>query len=75
VAGVPEARQKTWVLLRHRWHGEENLEPAAISLDRGAYDVTVEFVQHPPEYLREDEIHRQHTGFEIKYRDRIPRIT
>ncbi len=60
--------QKTWVLLRHRWHGEENLEPAAISLDRGAYDVTVEFVQHPPEYLREDEIHRQHTGFEIKYR-------
>jgi hypothetical protein len=60
--------QKTWVLLRHHWHGEEDLEPAAIRLERAAYELTVEFVQHPPEYLHEAEVRRQHTGFEIKYR-------
>src|SRR5262249_47042052 len=60
--------QKTWILLRHRWPGEENLEPATIKLRSGAYDLTVEFIQHSPEYLHEDEVHRQHTGFQIKYR-------
>jgi hypothetical protein len=60
--------QKTWVLLRHHWHGEEDLEPAAIRLERAAYELTVEFVQHPPEYLHAAEVRRQHTGFEIKYR-------
>lgn len=28
----------------------------------------VEFIQHAPEFLHEDEIRHQHTGFEIKYR-------
>ena len=60
--------QKTWVLLRHHWPGEENLEPVAMRLQRGAYDLTVQFIQHSPEFLHEDEVHRQHTGFEIKYR-------
>jgi hypothetical protein len=60
--------QKTWILLRHHWHGEENVEPAALRLASGAYNLTVEFVDHSPEYLHEDEIHRQHAGFEIKYR-------
>lgn len=60
--------QKTWILMRHHWPGEENLEPAALGLRSGAYDLTVEFIEHSPEYLREDEIHRQHAGFEIKYR-------
>jgi hypothetical protein len=65
---VLQRGQKRWVLLRHGWHHEENLEPAAIRLERGAYDLSVEFIQHPPEYLHEDEVRRQHTGFEIKYR-------
>ncbi len=60
--------QRTWVLLRHRWHDEENIEPAAIRLQSGAYDLRVEFIQHTPEFLHEDEIRHQHTGFEIKYR-------
>jgi hypothetical protein len=60
--------QRTWVLLRHHWHGEENLERAELHLERGAYDLSVEFVQHKPEFLFEDEIRRQHTGFQIKYR-------
>ena len=60
--------QKTWVLLRHHWNEEEELEPAAIHLRSGAYEFNVEFIQHSPEYLHEDEIHRQHTGFEIQYR-------
>ena len=60
--------QKTWVLLRHDWHHEENLEPAALHLQSGAYDLEIEFVQHAPEYLREDAIHPASTGFEIRYR-------
>jgi hypothetical protein len=59
--------QKTWILLRHHWPHEENLEPAAIRLREGAYELRVEFIQHSPEYLYEDEVHAQHAGFEIKY--------
>jgi hypothetical protein len=60
--------QRTWILLRHHWHGEENLEPSAIRLESGAYHLSVEFIQHPPEFLRENELYEQQTGFEIKYR-------
>lgn len=60
--------QRSWILLRHHWHHDENLEPAAIRLESGAYELTVDFIQQAPEYLSEDEVHRQHTGFEIKYR-------
>ena len=60
--------QKTWVLLRHHWQGEEDLHCESLQLRRGAYEMTVEFVQHSPEYLsKPDEVHPQHTGFEIKY--------
>ena len=60
--------QKTWVLLRHDWHHEENVGPDALHLQSGAYDLEIEFVQHAPEFLHEDEIHPAHTGFEIRYR-------
>jgi hypothetical protein len=60
--------QKTWIVLRHHWHGEEEIEHATLTLRHGAYDVTVEFIQHEPEFLHEDEVHRQRTGFEIIYR-------
>lgn len=61
--------QKTWILLRHHWHGEENLRRCeSLQLKRGAYTLSVEFVQHPPEYLHPGgEAEPQHTGFEIKY--------
>jgi hypothetical protein len=59
--------QKTWRLLRHRWHGEEDLRSEPLQLKRGAYELTVEFVQHSPNYLGSEEVHPEHTGFEIKY--------
>ncbi len=60
--------QKTWVLLRHDWRGEENLRNESLPLKRGAYELTVELVQHAPEYLHgAGEAGPQHTGFEIKY--------
>jgi hypothetical protein len=60
--------QKTWILLRHHWHAEEDLHCEPLHLRHGAYEITVEFIQHSPEYLQEaEEVHPQHTGFEIKY--------
>jgi Tc toxin complex TcA C-terminal TcB-binding domain len=59
--------QKAWVLLRHHWHDEANLDSAPLRLRRGAYELTVELVQHRPDYL-DDPLHPQHTGFEVKYR-------
>jgi Tc toxin complex TcA C-terminal TcB-binding domain len=59
--------QKTWVLLRHHWHGEADVGAAPLRLRRGAYELDVEFVQHHPDFLH-DPLRQQHTGFEIKYR-------
>jgi Tc toxin complex TcA C-terminal TcB-binding domain len=59
--------QKTWILLRHHWPHEENLEPATIKLRGGAYGIRVELIQHAPEFLHEHEVEPQRTGFEIKY--------
>lgn len=60
--------QKTWILLRHHWHGEEDLDAATLSLHGGAYEIEIELLQHAPEYLHEDELIPAHTGFEIRYR-------
>lgn len=60
--------QRTWVLLRHRWHHEENIDAVPLRLEKGAYEITVELVQHEPAYLHENEVYRQHTGFELQYR-------
>jgi hypothetical protein len=60
--------QKTWVLLRHRWHGEDNIDGAPLRLDKGAYEIDVQFVQHSPTFLHGGEVHAQYTGFELKYR-------
>ncbi len=59
---------KAWVLLRHDWHGEENLRAESLPLRRGAYELTAEFVQHTPLFHHAaDETHPRPTGFEIKY--------
>ena len=50
--------QKIWILLRRHWHGEDDLESESLFLKRGAYELTVEFEQHAPEYLGEaQEVH------------------
>jgi hypothetical protein len=59
--------QRTWVLLRHRWQHEEDMNCAPLRLKAGAYDLTVEFIQHEPEYLHRPETEPAHTGFEIRY--------
>ncbi|MGZ4432763.1 MAG: neuraminidase-like domain-containing protein [Trebonia sp.] len=51
----------------HHWAGEEEHPAAALPLNRGAYEVTAELVQPAPEFRNEEEIRRQHTGFQVKY--------
>jgi hypothetical protein len=53
---------RSWVILSHRWPGEEDRRSGCRSLRRGAYDVTLELVRPAP-----DHPHRQHAGFEVKY--------
>ena len=59
--------QKTWVLLRRHWHHEQDIDRAALHLRRGAYEIDVDLVQHEPDFVHPP-LHRQHTGFQIKYR-------
>ena len=59
--------QKTWIILRHRWHGDPDLDAAPLHLRRGAYDLTIEFTQHRPDFIHEP-IRPRQTGFEVAYR-------
>jgi hypothetical protein len=61
---------RSWVLLSHRWPGEEERGSASRPLRRGAYELTVEFAQAAPAFASADQVRRQHTGFEIKYSGR-----
>jgi hypothetical protein len=58
---------RTWVLLSHRWPGEEERRSASRHLKRGAYDITVELVRPPFEFATEEQVHRLHAGLEVKY--------
>lgn len=61
--------QKLWVLLNHHWPGEN--APAACSeplqLKRGAYRLTVEFVQPQPAFDGPEDACQQTSGFQLKY--------
>lgn len=60
--------QRSWVVLSHQWIGKD-CQPARttpLPLRRGAYDLTVEFVQCPPVFDRKD-VKPTHTGFQLKY--------
>jgi hypothetical protein len=59
--------QRTYVLLSHHWPGEEEYRHTSLPLKRGAYEITVEFIQPTPEFSSDEHVHRQHTGFQIKY--------
>jgi hypothetical protein len=59
--------QRTWVLLSHHWVGEEEQRFASLPLKRGAYGITIEFIQPEPEFLSDEHVRPQHTGFQIKY--------
>jgi hypothetical protein len=59
--------QKTWIMLSHGWPGEHAHPESRTQLKRGAYRITVEFVQPPPDFRGVDDLHPQRTGFEVKY--------
>jgi hypothetical protein len=62
--------QRTWILLNHRSTGEEapSAHSRPLSLNRGAYQLTIEFAQHTPSFDDPDDARPQRTGFEVKYR-------
>ena len=61
--------QKTWLLLNHRFDGEEAPSACAepLELRRGAYGIVVEFSQEQPTYSRAQDACPHPTGFEVKY--------
>jgi hypothetical protein len=59
--------QRTWVILSHYWPGEEEHRFSSLPLKRGAYELTVELIQPAPEFQSDEQVYRQHTGFQVKY--------
>ncbi|HEX7734070.1 MAG TPA: neuraminidase-like domain-containing protein [Ktedonobacteraceae bacterium] len=62
--------QKTWIILSHLWPNAQeisNRHGIPLSLRRGFYQLTIEFTQPQPPFDRPEEIHPQHTGFQVKY--------
>ncbi|HEY7496087.1 MAG TPA: neuraminidase-like domain-containing protein, partial [Candidatus Tectomicrobia bacterium] len=61
--------QKTWIVLSHQWPDEQ--APAACAapmlLKRGAYHLTVEFVQPQPAFDGPEDTCPHTTGFQLKY--------
>jgi hypothetical protein len=66
---VLQQGQKTWVLLSHDWLNEE--APAdcaeAIKLDRGFYELHIEFERLPVFFDGPEDVCPQITGFQLKY--------
>jgi hypothetical protein len=59
--------QRTWVILSHDWPGESEHRSSELPLRPGAYELTVEFRQPDPEFANDEQVRRQHTGFQVKY--------
>jgi hypothetical protein len=61
--------QKSWILLNHRWPGEDapDLRSGPLALRRGAYKILVEFEQKQPTFSHAEEVCPQHSGFQVKY--------
>ena len=53
---------RSWVVLSHRWPGEEDRHWGARPLRRGAYDLTLELIRPAP-----DRPHRQCAGLQVEY--------
>ncbi|HEX9597291.1 MAG TPA: neuraminidase-like domain-containing protein, partial [Anaerolineales bacterium] len=64
-----ERGQRKWVLLNHRWVGEDAPASAESSLNlrRGVYDLTIEFEQPQSEFMRAEDVCPQVSGFQLKY--------
>ncbi|MFZ1009277.1 MAG: neuraminidase-like domain-containing protein [Candidatus Sulfotelmatobacter sp.] len=57
---------KSWLVLNHQWPGESGSERCAPHLRRGAYSIVIEYNQPAPNFAG-PHVHRQHTGFQVKY--------
>jgi hypothetical protein len=58
---------RSWVILSHKWPGEEERLVGSRLLRRGAYELTVELVRPDPDFAAADRVHPVHAGLEIKY--------
>ncbi|MEM7719484.1 MAG: neuraminidase-like domain-containing protein, partial [Pseudomonadota bacterium] len=61
--------QKKWVVLAHKFKNEEAPADCAqpIHLERGFYDITMEFERLPLSFDGPEDICAQETGFQLKY--------
>jgi hypothetical protein len=60
--------EKEWVLLSRGWPDEDDCAPSAsLGLKRGAYDLTIEYERCGPTDDDLEDMHGQHTGFQLKY--------
>lgn len=60
--------QRSWVLLSHGWSGQPDTSAETeLDLKRGAYSLTIEFERPTPAFRQPDDLHRQHSGFQLKY--------
>jgi hypothetical protein len=57
---------KSWLVLNHQWPGETGAERCAPHLRRGAYSIVIEYNQPAPNFAG-PHVHRQRTGFQVKY--------
>ena len=58
---------RTWVVVSHRWPGEEERRSSSRHLKSGAYELTVELVRPAPNFTSAEHVHPQYTGLEVKY--------
>jgi hypothetical protein len=58
--------QKSWLVLNQNWPGETGTPVSHLRLRRGAYEICVDFQQPSPDFSSA-QLHRQHTGFQVKY--------
>lgn len=75
--------QRTWIVLHHQWDEQQEHARPQLALQRGAYNITVEFTEPPPDIAAgcDDEtdesldgsaeqirLRHFHTGFQVKYK-------
>ncbi len=58
---------RTWVVVSHRWPGEEERRSSSRHLKCGAYELTVELVRPAPNFTSAEQVQPQHSGLEVTY--------
>jgi Tc toxin complex TcA C-terminal TcB-binding domain len=58
---------RNWLVLNHQWPGAAGSAQHVLRLRRGAYQIAVDFQAPTPDFAHEAHLHRQRTGFQVKY--------